>query len=330
MWSEEGARGVRSIRVAVARPGHGFGRGQLVDRRRANMAVVGVAVQPSGRVVAIWRRSSGRLAVALARRNHGFGRARNLAAISQPAAGTIPVDPRDGSVIVAYATPATSSPPVNPQAAVRTLTLSAGSFSAPTVVSQGPGTSPFAQALPSMVSGPAGVGVAYTQSGDPSSLNLVRRNGDGTWATPERIGLATYGADTFATGLQATLPADGSAVAAWSIQAAGRRPRRRGRQPDRREHRPPVERVRAASGADARRRAVRSGGRRVGRRGVLRRDRPDARPRAARHARGGRCGFATPVALTGGGDGDVLLAAGGERVVAAYQQGDRLQLQVVR
>ena len=221
MWLEDGARGVRSIRVAVARPGHAFAKGQLVDRRRANIATVGVAVQPNGRVVAIWKRSSRRLGFALARRNHRFGRARNLASTVLPADGTIPVDSRDGSVIVAYATLPSKPPPLNPQAAVRTLTMSAGTFSAPVILSQGPGTSTFDEAFPSLVSGPAGAGVAYVQSGDPSSLNLVRRNADGTWATRERIGRADRGPDIFAAGLQATLPADGSAVAASSIERQG-------------------------------------------------------------------------------------------------------------
>jgi hypothetical protein len=93
MWSQEGARGVRSIRVAVARPGHGFGRGQLVARRGGNVRGVGVAIQPTGRVVAVWQRTAGRLAFALARRGHAFGRPRDVAAMTQPAAGTIPVDP---------------------------------------------------------------------------------------------------------------------------------------------------------------------------------------------------------------------------------------------
>jgi hypothetical protein len=330
MWSEDGVRGVRLIRVAVARPGHGFGRGQLVDRRRANTSVVGVAVQPSGRVVAIWRRSSGRLAVALARRNHGFGRARNLAAISQPAAGTIPVDPRDGSVIVAYATPATSSPPVNPQAAVRTLTLSGGTFSAPTVVSQGPGTSGFDQAFPSLVSGPGGVGVAYTQSGDPSSLHLVRRNASGTWAASERIGLATYGVDTFASGLQATLPADGSAVAAWSIQAEG--PGLGGALASQ-----TVASIARPSSSFGPHQALTLGGALFGPAAVASAGAESFVATAQAHGpvlvatrSAGANSFAAPLALTDRGDGDVLLAAAGAHVVVAYQRGDRLLLEVVR
>jgi hypothetical protein len=40
--------------------------------------------------------------------------------------------------------------------------------------------------------------------------------------------------------------------------------------------------------------------------------------------------LAAPVALTDHGDGDVLLAVGGAHVLAAYQQGDRLHVEIVR
>ncbi|MDX6676649.1 MAG: hypothetical protein QOE31_701 [Solirubrobacteraceae bacterium] len=330
IWFEEGARGMRTVRVAVARPGHNFGKGQIVDRRRANMAVVGVAVQPTGRVVAIWRRSSARLGVALARRNHAFGRPRDFAAIGQPAAGTIPVDPRDGSVIVAYGTPPSSSPPVNQQAAVRTLTLSSGSFSAPALVSLGPGSNGFSEAYPAMASGPAGVAVAYTLVGDPYALNLVRRDGDGSWAAPERIGLANYGEDVFPVGLQATLPADGSAVAAWSIDDQGSGAGSAiGSQT--------VASIAAPSSAFGPFGALTPAGARFGRPAVASAGNEafvaSAQPHgpvllATRSA--GAAAFAAPVALSAGGDGDVLLAAAGAHVVAAYQRGDRLQVEIVR
>jgi hypothetical protein len=40
--------------------------------------------------------------------------------------------------------------------------------------------------------------------------------------------------------------------------------------------------------------------------------------------------FAAPTTLTSDGDGDVVLAAGGSHVLAAYQQHDRLRLKIVR
>ncbi len=121
MWLESGARGPRSIRVAVARPGHGFGAGQLVERRRANVGPVGVAIQPSGRVVAVWRRSSAALAYALAPRNRAFRDARRLTTIGPITSGSMALDPRDGAVLVAYGTPLTAAPLANQQAGVRTL-----------------------------------------------------------------------------------------------------------------------------------------------------------------------------------------------------------------
>ena len=330
MWSQPGARGIRSILVAVARPGSGFGRGQVVDRRRANMSTVGIAVQPTGRIVAIWQRSSGRLAFALAGRRRGFGRARNLASIRQPAAGDVAVDPRDGSVTIAYGTRVGSAPPTNQQAAVRTLKLTSTSFSAPTVLSQGPGTTPFAEAYPAMVSGPAGVGVAYSQTGEPSSLNLVRRNADGSWAPAERIASANYGPDMGAAGVQATLPADGSAVAAWAIETQGS-----GlggtvaRQIGASIARPsapfgPQQVLSPAGGLYSRPVVAAAGGEAF----VATASTHGPVLLATRPAGSGA--FAPPVALTDSGDGDVLLAAGGTHVLAAYQQGDRVQLHVVR
>ena len=40
--------------------------------------------------------------------------------------------------------------------------------------------------------------------------------------------------------------------------------------------------------------------------------------------------FQGPIALTSIGDGDVVLAAGGSHVLAAYQEDDRLRLKVIR
>lgn len=329
MWREPGARGVRSIRVAVARPGRGFGSAQLVDRRRANMSVVGVAVQPGGRVVAIWRRSSRRLAYALARRNHAFGRARNLATANHAAAGALAVDPRDGSVSVTYGTPVSSSPPTNQQAAVRTLTLTGTAFSPPTVLSQGPGTNRLQEARPSMASGPAGVGVAYVQVGDPYVLNLVRRNGDGSWAQAERIAASYFGAaDIFPSGLRATLLPDGAAVAAWSLDKqapsgtlanqivasiAGPSAPFGPFQPltpaDGRVSAPAV----ASAGGEAFAATARTHG-----------------PVLLSTREAGASAFGAPATLAESGDGDVLLAAAGAHVLAAYQQGDRLRLDIVR
>jgi hypothetical protein len=40
----------------------------------------------------------------------------------------------------------------------------------------------------------------------------------------------------------------------------------------------------------------------------------------------GATAFGTPPTLAAAGEGDILLAAAGERAIAAWQQGDRLRL----
>ena len=217
MWLQRAARGgVRTVRVAVARPGHRFGKGQLVDRRHANMATVGVAVQPTGRVVAVSRRSSNRLGYALAPRGHAFGKLRDLTTTGSITSDSLALDPRDGAVVVAYGTPVSSAPPTNQQAGVRTLTTGSAAFSPQTVISDPAGLS---ESVPAVVAGSGATGVAYNQSG---SLRIARRNADGTWAAPELIASPAYGADVFAINLRATLAADGLALATWTISTEPR------------------------------------------------------------------------------------------------------------
>jgi hypothetical protein len=284
-------------------------------------------------VVAVWQRTAGRLAFAfaLARRGHAFGRPRDVAAMTQPAAGTIPVDPRDGSVVMAYGTPPTSSPPANQQAAVRTLAMSATTLSAPTIVSQGPGTSPFMEAYPALASGPAGVALAFVQTGDPTSLNIVRRNADGSWAVSERIATPSAAPDVFPSSLRATLASGGSTVAAWSLDTQG------GGGLGATISTQIVTSIAGPSSAFGPPQALTPAGRRFGAPVVASAGGEAFVATAEPHGRvllvtraAGAGVFGTPVALTDHGDGDVLLAAGGEHVLAAYQQGDRLQIEVVR
>ena len=325
MWLEQAARGPRSVRVAVARPGHGFGRGQLVDRRRANMGVVGLAVQPSGRVVAVWRRTSAKLAFALATRNRAFGTARALTDMGPITRGSIAQDPRDGTVVVAYGTPLSAAPPANQQAGVRTLATTATTFSEQTVLSS---TGIAGEADATAVAGPGGAGVATTISGGVSALTLTRRGGDGSWGAPELIADTSYGDGRFARGLRVTLPADGSAVATWANT---------------------TEDVAGLGGLIGSQvvASVAPAGERFGPpsaitpQGVIYGDPSVAAAGSERFV-----ASATPhgpvlaasvapqaiqiAPLTASGDGDVQLAAGGSHVVAIYQRDDRLRLKVVR
>jgi len=323
MWMQYDSNREQAIRVAIARPGRRFGEGRIVERRRSTLAPVDVAVQRGGRVVAVWHRAA-RLRYALASRGHGFAKAQTLGAGG--VGSTLAVDGRDGTIVVPIA------PAAPAQAAVRTLAPSASAFSEPVAVQTGalPGAA-VSEVGPSAVSGPGGAAVAYVLNGDPRVLALVRRNADGSWAAGQRIAIAAYGENVFATDLQATLATDGSAVAAWSVQteAAGGLGGILSRTtvasiapsaapfgaaqalspgPPRRFAAPSV----AAAGAEAFVASAEPHG------AVLLSTRP-----------AGATTFSTR-SLAADGDGDALLAAAGRHVIAIYQQDDRLRLKIVR
>jgi hypothetical protein len=333
MWTEIGDHGSRSLRVSVALPGHRFGRAQLLDQRRANIGTVGVAVQPNGRIVAVWRRKGTLLGYALASRGKPFRAAHDLTAFSQLNAPSVALDPRDGAVVVAYATPPSLSPPTNAQAGVRTIKPAQPEFSAPTVLTgvAGSASGPLDEAHPVAVTGPAGTGVAYSITGASGGLYLVRRAADGSWPTRERIGVIGAIPDVFAQNLQATLPTGGSAVAAWSVvtEAPGglggvvsSRLVASIAQPG-----TPFGPPQALTPAGA----TFSPPALVSARGntFVATARKDGRVLVATRI-AGAAAFGHPAPLTDKGDGDVVLAASGSHVVAGYQQGDRLRLRVLR
>jgi hypothetical protein len=332
-WTQPGpGRDVR-ILVAIARPGHGLGAPQTLEQRKGLVAPAGVAVQPNGRVVALWQSSSRRISVALARPGHRFGTGKTLAAIGPVSGGgAMTIDPRDGTVVVPYGTPLGVAPSVNQQAAVVTLSPTASAFSAPIVLSAtGPGSGPFNEAHPVAVSGPGGAAVAYTLFGDPGSLSIARRGADGSWRTRELIETVPAVEDVFAEGLQATIAADGSAVAAWSVvqEASNGLGSNLGSQT--------VASIagRAAgfgapfsltpAGAKFGFPSIAAAGDEVFVASAEGQGRVLLSTRTA-----GATSFGAPVRITGAGDGDALLAAGGRHVVLAYQQADRLHLKVVR
>ena len=332
-WTQPGpGRDVR-ILVAIARPGHALGAPQAVEQRKGLVAPGGVAVQPNGRVVALWQRSSRSIAVALARPGHRFGTSRTLAAIGPVSGGgAMTVDPRDGTVVVPYGTPLGVAPSVNQQAAVLTLAPTAAVFSAPIVLSAtGPGSGPFNEAHPVAVSRPGGAAVAYTFFGDPGSLSIARRGADGSWASRERIAVVPSGDGVFAEGLQATIAADGSAVAAWS--AVHEVPSGLGGTLDSRTVASIAGRA-AAFGAPL---SLTPAGAKFGFPSIAAAGDEVFVASAEEHGRvllstraAGAPSFGAPVRITGDGDGDALLAAGGTHVLLTYQQADRLHLKVVR
>ena len=323
-WIEFGDEGMRSVRVAVARPGRAFGKRQLLERRRANMATGAVAVQPGGRVVAVWRRTGGLLGYALAPRGQAFGKARDLTATGPVSQDELALDPRDGAVVLSYGTPLQTAPPVNQQAAARTLATTASAFSAPVTLSDPAG---LAESRPSIVAGSGGVGVAWARTAPIPTLNLARRTANGTWAPSELIANAAYGPDVFAVGLVATLPTDGSALAAWSISTE---PGGRGS-----TSKQTVVSEAGPSTAFGEPLALTQAGRTFGALAVASSGADAFLATAEAHGHVLLSIFSADgtldiASLASNGDGDVLLAAAGPRVLLAWQQRDRLRLQRVR
>jgi hypothetical protein len=324
-WSAEAAPvGVREIRAAVARRGHGFGRSRLVARRRAYVALVGVAVQPVGRVVVVWMHNRKVLTFAVARPGHGFSEPRAIGPAVLGSGISLVTDPRDGAVVLSYG--------AAKGAVATTLAVGAASFTPPVVVSRiDPDPAKQGAANPRAIVGPAGAGVAYALTFDgPRTLEVALRAADGSWMAPRRIAVVEAADDQFTSGVTATLPADGGILAAWSVDTYP--PNGLGgplskqvftsvapashpvgpplalTRPNRRTSAPSV----ASSGSNAFV-AVASAG----------------RIRVAKRVRGGTAVQPPRTLLRSGADGDVFLAAGGRHVLAAFQQGDRLRLAAI-
>jgi len=329
MWLEPGARGRNTVRVAIARPGHRFDSPRTAQRQVANLFPIAVAVQPAGRVVAVWSRGK-TAAVALARKGHAFGRPQSLGA----AIGAHVVsDPRDGSVIVQQSSTPIVSGGLQP-GGVRTLSPTASSFSAPL-------PAPFTGAEPAnlsglgpvLVAGPGGVAAVTTaMTNDSTAILFARRAADGSWTAPRLVATIPFVDGQFVEGLTAALPADGSAIAAWSLVAED--PSGFGGKLAARS----FASVAAPSAAFGPAQPLTPGAPHTfgfpaavaaGDEAFV----ASAEPHgsvvvSARSA--GASALGAPAALTTAGDGDVVLAAGGRHVLAAYQQYDRLRLEIVR
>jgi hypothetical protein len=325
MWMQSGP-GYRtsSLRVAIARPGHALSAGQLVDRRRGSLRPVGLAVQPTGRAVAVWTRGR-RTAYALARRGRRFGAAADVAPGPWFAGGSVVTDPRDGAVVLPALAAASA---FQTQVGAAVLTTSATTFAeqavaGPSTVSLGPG--------PTAVTGPGGAGIAYAAVGDPERrVILVRRRADGSWAPAELVAAPLYPADDFVVDVSAALAADGSAVAAWSVQTddpagfsivATRT----------------VAAIAGPGAAFGMPLALTPAGQRYSAPSVaaatgaafVATARPHGPVLVSTRALG-TPGFLPATTLASHADGDVELAAGGRRAVAAYQVDDHVRLTVLR
>jgi hypothetical protein len=325
-WMEYEGDRIQEIVAAVARPGHGFGRAQVLYRARRIVSPAGVVVQPNGRVVAVFSPKPTRLAYAMAPRNRRFGHNRALGIAGSIEDTAIALDPRDGAVVLAAGTAPSASPPTNQQAAVRTLATTSTTFSAPIVLSDPSG---LAEARPVVVTGSGATGVAYTQTTSSTTLTLVRRKADGTWAPRELIAAPVYGENVFTVDLKATLPTDGGALAAWTIDTeVGGLGGSIAKQTVW-SVAPPA----AAFGAPA---PITPAGEEYGATAVASAGADAFLATAKAHGplilamrSGGSRTLGPPRLLSGDGDGDVLLAAGGSHVLAAWQQHDKLRILTV-
>ncbi|HEY6887422.1 MAG TPA: hypothetical protein VI300_06575 [Solirubrobacter sp.] len=308
LWVAHGGR----VMASIARPGHPFGPAQTLERSASPRAIVGAAIQPSGRVVAAFTAGNG-LEVALARRRERFGAPRRLARVgfSPP---SIALDPRDGAVIVAYPTRAKAG--ADAQAAVTTLTPTARAFTPPVLLT----SAPTLEAAPTAIAGPGGAAVTISST----TVSLVRRGLDGRWSAPEPFAAQPDNSGKqfpeFLTSPTAALLADGSAVPAWFLQVYApdvpdellRGEAYAGGQlltPAQGIASPPSA---AAAGNDA---FVVSA--------------VDQGPVELFTRPAGASTF-TPTILAAKGDGDAQLAAAGTHVLAAFQSADRLHLTLVR
>jgi hypothetical protein len=136
---------------------------------------------------------------------------------------------------------------------------------------------------------------------------------------------------TFADGVGVALPSDGAAVAAWSVVTDPYEPAGRplGNQT--------FGAVALPGGTFAAPQALAPIGRNFSKPSVVAAGNEAFVASAVPHGPvllatrpAGAATFGTPVALTTKGDGDVQLTAAGTHVLAGYQEGDRLQLKVLR
>ncbi len=166
-WTARPRRGTVALRVAVARPGHNFGRTQTLAQA-PSVSPGGVAVTAGGRAVVAWRlgTSTTPVQVAMANPGHLFGATRTLG-VSRQSAPAVTVAP-DGTTVVAWLdTPPSPKPPPAPPPTVTTArvlaaTLAAGSsrFRSATELS----TLTFWFSGPGAASGPGGAAVTWRQS----------------------------------------------------------------------------------------------------------------------------------------------------------------------
>ena len=189
MWIEPGARGRNTVRVAIARPGHRFGSSRAVQRQVANLFPIAVAVQPTGRVVAIWSRGR-TAAVALARKGHAFGRPQSLGATI---GAHVVSDPRDGSVIVQQSPAPILSGGVAARRRAHAVADGVELLRAAARTVHGAGLANLSGLGPVLVAGPGGVAaVTSAMTNDSTAILFTRSAADGTWTAPQLVATIAF------------------------------------------------------------------------------------------------------------------------------------------
>ena len=214
-WITHARGGPAVLRVAVARPGHAFGRAQAISRA-GSLTLGGVGVTPSGRAAVTWRRGVGGTPVllAVAARGRAFSAPRALGT-SRQYAPALTVGP-DGTIVVAWLdTPPAPQPPPAPPPATSTarvlaVTLAPGASTATPAAELGTLASWFSG--PEAAGGPGGSAVTWRQTGTGKLLSSPTV--PGVFATPVALPPAPYAAEQ-GDHLALALPRGGTQVALW-------------------------------------------------------------------------------------------------------------------
>jgi hypothetical protein len=219
-WTAHPAGAREGLRVAIARPGHTFGRVQRLSRVRSGLG--GVGVTATGRAVVAWRSattgtSGTPVQIAIAEPGRRFGVAQTLGA-GRGYGPALTVAP-NGTVLVAWLD--TPSPPPPPPAPPPPPTPAR--VLAATLAQDAAGFGPVAELAtltywfggPEAASGPGGAAVSWRQTGNEKLL--VSLTTENAFAPPVALPPATYVAgEGYPDHLALGLPADAAAVALWA------------------------------------------------------------------------------------------------------------------
>lgn len=220
-WITYASGGVRRVRVRVSRDRGRFRELQTLVSVKANVTSQQVVGLTGGRFLVIWWQGvpgTGRHAVryAVSSASGRFGMIRELAADTGPLSSVSAASQPDGSAVAAWGTPL--APPVNQQVAVAALKAGATTFGPPRQIDAVNVAAGAMSAGITATAGPGGTAVTWSESG--SLPQLLRTSIEG--GAPETV-LAVDSQDLgalSASGPVLALPAEGAALAAWTVVTA--------------------------------------------------------------------------------------------------------------